>query len=156
MLNNIVIIALGYPTETDPDYAFIQPIARRFADSGIHCTIIAPLSITEHFLARRKLKPYKSQDITEQNNTIDVFRPRYLSLSNYKVKGTRISSVLFDKAVQHCVLKEKLHPDVYYAHFWQCGISAAKIARDINTPVIVVSGESAIQINDYYPHQEMK
>lgn len=150
---SICVITNGYPTKEDPVYAFIQPLVREMADNGIHCTVIAPQSISNRVITKKKKRPYKWIDKTEKGNEIVIYQPQYISVSKVKLLDQNISIVLRDKAIINCFLNEKIETDILYAHFWDCGIAACKIAERINVPLYVASGESKIRVFDYYPER---
>lgn len=151
-MEKIVIISPGYPTDNDPEYAFIQPLARGFADMGIGCEVIAPQSITKILLHKAKRKEYKSIDKTNDGNEVTIYRPCYFSPSNLRICGIHVSSWLWEKAVKRCYVREKMMPDLLYGHFWESGMTAANIAKIRgDLPVVVVSGESKITVCEKYP-----
>lgn len=149
MKKEICIIVNGYPTKDDPVYTFIQPVARELADAGISCTVIAPQSLTKMAVAQKEKRPYRWTDKTEKGNEVVVYQPKYVSVSNVSVFGYNISTILRDASIKRCFFKEKMSPDVLYAHFWDCGIAACKLAEKTNTPVFVATGESEIRILKY-------
>lgn len=151
MKKKICIIVNGYPTKDDPIYAFIQPIAREMVDSGISCTVIAPQSVSKLAIAKKAKRPYRWIDKTEKGNEVVIYQPKYVSVSNVSILGYSISAILRDVSIKRCFFKEKMSPDVLYAHFWDCGIAACKLAKKINTPVFVATGESKIRVKIYYP-----
>lgn len=150
MSKKICIISNGYPTNDDPEYAFIQPVARAFADEGKECIVIAPQSWTKHKLTKKKKRPYRWIDKTNKGNVVIIYQPEYLSLSTIKIFKRNVSILLRDCAIERCFKKEEIEPDVLYAHFWDCGIVACKLAKKNNTPVFVASGESRIRVFNYY------
>lgn len=150
MKKEICIITNGYPTKEDPVYAFIQPLAREMADAGVACTVIAPQSITNQAKLHKQKRPYCWIDVTEHGNEIVIYQPEFISCSNLKLFGTNISTQLRDAAIERCFRKEKLHPGVLYAHFWDCGIAAGRISPINHIPVYVATGESKIRVQDYY------
>lgn len=151
MNKKICIIVNGYPTKDDPVYAFIQPIAREMADVGISCTVIAPQSVSKMAIAQKAKRPYRWIDKTEKGNEVVVYQPEYVSVSNASILGYSISIFLRDASIKRCFFKEKMSPDVLYAHFWDCGIAACKLAEKTKTPVFVATGESKIRVSKYYP-----
>ena len=151
MKKEICIIVNGYPTKDDPVYAFIQPVAREMADMGISCTVIAPQSVSKMAIAKKAKRPYRWVDKTERGNEVVVYQPEYVSVSRVSAFGYSISTILRDIAIKRCFFKEKMSPDVLYAHFWDCGIAASKLAEKTKTPVFVATGESEIRVQKYYP-----
>ena len=154
-MKSIVIISLGYPTHDDPSYAFIQPIAHCFADSGLTCTVIAPQSLTKIILGKRQKRAYQWIDKTAKGNSITVFQPAFISASNMKFGRSKISSVLKEFAVKKCYEREKIKGDIIYAHFWECGIIASRINEEKTIPVFVASGESKIDVRDCFSNKKI-
>ena len=150
---SICIITNGYPTKDDPVYAFIQPLVREIADKECSCTVIAPQSISNQLVSRKNRRPYRWIDKTEKGNEIIIFQPQYISVSRMKLKEYSISVCSRDRAIMKCFEKERIKADVLYAHFWDCGIAASKIAEKINVPVYVATGESKIRVYEYYPQE---
>lgn len=150
-MKKICIIVNGYPTKDDPIYAFIQPVAREMADSGISCTVIAPQSVSKMAVAKKAKRPYRWIDKTEKGNEVVVYQPEYVSVSNVSILGYSISTILRDASIKKCFFREKMTPDALYAHFWDCGIAACKLAEKTKTPVFVATGESEIRVQKYYP-----
>lgn len=155
MNKKICIIVNGYPTKDDPVYAFIQPVAREMADAGISCTVIAPQSVSKMAVAQKAKRPYRWIDRTEKGNEVVIYQPEYVSVSNVSVFGYSISTILRDASIKRCFFKEKMSPDVLYAHFWDCGIAACKLAEKTKTSVFVATGESEIRVQKYYPQKSI-
>ena len=147
----ICIITNGYPTKEDPSYAFIRPVVEGFADNGMACVVIAPQSMTASIFGRRKNRPDVWTDITKGGNQITIYQPKYFTTSSIRLFGCHLSTQLRDRAIQKCFKKNKIVTDVLYAHFWDCGIAAAKLAKKnaINN-VFVASGESKIRVFQRY------
>lgn len=148
---SVCIISNGYPTKDDPVYAFIQPLVKEIADNGFLCTVIAPQSRSNQIFSHKNKRAYKWIDKTDKGNEITIFQPQYISVSKLKVKNQSISVLLRDQAIIKCIEKEKIQTDILYAHFWDCGIVAGKIAEKKKIPVYVATGESKIRVFDYYP-----
>ena len=152
-MKKICIITNGYPTKEDPIYAFIQPLVREMADTGCSCTVIAPQSLSKRVMSRKKKRPYRWEDTTEHGNKVVVYQPTYVSFSNFRICGANISTILRDASIERCVRKEKMSPDVLYAHFWDCGIEAGKLSGICGAPVFVATGESKIRVQNYYSNK---
>jgi putative teichuronic acid biosynthesis glycosyltransferase tuaC len=150
MDKEICIITNGYPTKDDPIYAFIQPIAQAIADEGYKCIVIAPQSISNYAISKKNKRPYRWIDKSSTGKDVIIYQPEYISVSNFKILGNSISVMNRDMAVKRCFMAEKMKPDVLYAHFWDCGIVACKVAQKNNIPVFVATGESKIRVFDYY------
>ena len=155
-MKSILLIAPGYPTKDDPEYAFIQPLARAVVDTGIECSVIVPQSISRTKVRNKKKRPYKWIDQTAKGNIITIYQPTYISTSNIIIHNTKVSAYLQNKAIIRCYHKEKINAEIIYAHFWECGIPAAQIAKEINVPVVVATGESVIPVFDYFNDKTIK
>lgn len=147
----ICIITNGYPTKEDPTYAFIRPVVEGLADNGAICTVIAPQSVSGSIFRGRKNRPVMWEDVSKGGNHITIYQPKFLTMSNLRLFGCHLTTLLRDFAIQKCFRKNKIAADALYAHFWDCGIGAAKIAKKnaINS-VIVASGESKIRVFQRY------
>lgn len=155
-IKKICIITNGYPTKEDPSYAFIRPVVEGLTDSGMECTVIAPQSITGSLFRGRKNRPEKWTDISKEGNPIAIYQPKFLTVSSLKLFGCHVSTLLRDRAIRRCFKKNKMSADVLYAHFWDCGVAAAKLAKKnaIRTTV-VASGESKIRVFQYYKKMDV-
>jgi len=154
-INHICFIVPNYPTRQEPVYTFVRQLVCALADLGIKCSVVAPQSITKIFLQKRKKRPFFWQDISEENNKIDIYQPTYFSFSNIKIFGTSLSSIFFQQAVVSTFKKAKIKPDIIYAHFWHCGVIAGIIGDRYNLPVFVATGESKIWVNNLYREKKI-
>lgn len=152
-MKSILIVVSGYPTEKDPDYAFIQPIVHCFADSGLNCTVIAPQSMTKILLRQKTKRAYKWIDKTKKGNTITIIQPTFFSASNIRFGKSQISSLLKRRSVIRCYKKEKLTVDIIYTHFWDCGVIASKISSEKSIPLFIASGESKINVRECFSNR---
>lgn len=147
----ICIITNGYPTKEDPTYAFIRPVVEGLTDNGAICTVIAPQSVSGSIFRGRKSRPDTWIDISKGGNQIIVHQPKFITMSNLRVFGCHLTTLFRDFAIQKCFRKNKVVADVLYAHFWDCGIAAAKLARkNAINDVFVASGESRIRVFNRY------
>jgi len=154
-LKHICFIVPGYPTDEEPVYTFVKQLVCSVADLGIKCSVIAPQSITNTFFRRKKIRPFHWQDISDKNYKVDIYQPRYISLSNIKIFNTSISSIFSQRAIINTFNKIKINPDVLYAHFWHSGVVAGIIGKKYNIPVFVATGESRISIVDKYREKKL-
>ena len=153
-LNSICVITNGYPTKEDPIYAFIRPVVCGFADNGIECTVIAPQSLTKSLGGKRSIRPKHWFDYTAKGNKIEIYQPRYMSLSLLRVGNYSLSTLFRDQAIKKAYKRLNRKPDALYAHFWDCGVAATRI-NETGVPIYVVSGESEIRVLDRYPKAEI-
>ena len=149
--SSVCIVAGGYPTNDNPNFAFIQPVARGFADNGITCSVIAAQSLTNAIKHRKKLRPRIWQDISLEGNIVNVFQPVFISFSS---KTPRLNAWLSNIAIKNVIKKNHLNPDVVYGHFWHSAISGARAFE--NVPVIAVTGESKIWIDKVHSKKEIQ
>lgn len=149
-ITSLCFIAGGYPKDDDPQFIFLAEIIRAIADQGIRCTVIAPHSLTNALLNKRKLRPFHWIDTTLQGNSIDIYQPRCLSVSNFKLFGKSISALLAKRATVKTFKKIRPDVDALYAHFWNSGVVAGEIANKYNLPFFVATGESQIWVNNQF------
>jgi glycosyltransferase involved in cell wall biosynthesis len=156
MNTKICFITNGYPTKEDPSYVFIRPVVEGLADLGMECSVIAPQSVTGSILNKKKRRPNVWIDMSKGGNQIVIYQPKCFTVSNVRLFGYHLSTILRDLAIQKCFKRKKIAADVLYGHFWDCGISAAKLAKKnaINN-VVVASGESKIRVFQYYKRMDI-
>lgn len=155
-INHICFIVPNYPTLDDSVYTFVKQLIFSIANSGIKCSVIAPQSMTKMCIRGKKKRPYFWQDITDENNTVDIYQPSYISFSNLKVFGRSISSILSQRAVVKVFVKIGINPDVIYAHFWHSGVVAGIIGKKYDIPVFVATGESKIWVQNLFTEKRIK
>lgn len=149
--NEICIFAGGYPTDDNPTYAFIKPVAAAFADAGVKCSVIAPQSITHKFMHGGKFRPERWKDKTLEGNTVTIYQPCTITFSK---KTRRVNAFSTRISTRRIVKKYCINPDVAYGHFWHSAVTATRIFPNI--PVIAVTGESNIWVNDIYTKQQIE
>lgn len=139
---HICFVAGAFPRGREAVYTFVKGYVDAIADMGIQCSVIAPQSVTKVLVGRAKMRPKRWHYLTAKGNRVDVWQPRYISLSQHFGKS-RMRYVA--KAVQRacraqssCGALDK-PVDAFYAHFWEMGIVTAQIAGD--KPVFVTCGE---------------
>ncbi len=148
-INSIWIVASGYPTKEDPEYAFIRPVVCEMADLGIDCTVFAPQSLK----AKKKIRPKEWFDYTDQNNKIRVVQPMCVSLSTIKIFEKEISTQLKTKCLKRAFLRENSLPDAIYTHFWDNAVIAASLIKGI--PIYVATGESKIWVRERFSDKDI-
>lgn len=144
MLRNLLVISLGYPTEKDPTYTFVEQLCVAMAKHNLDITVIAPQKVLK-LLHKKSRHPYKRIVQLQNGGKITIFQPAYLSLSNYKIGKFSLSEWMFGRSVNMVLNKNKIKPDTVYGHFWWCGYAGYEYARDNNIPLFVATGESVIQ-----------
>lgn len=143
----ICISSDGYPSEGLPYSSFIQVFARELTRQGCEVTVIAPQSLTNHFIRGGKLAPKKKCDEFHVNGVlkkITIYRP-YSITCGEGLLG-KLTFQINRLATEFVVFKNRLKPDVYYSHFWANGFNIERTARKANVPLFVASGEDKINI----------
>ncbi len=146
-MDKIWFVVQRYPTKEDPICAFIRPVVAAIADMGVKCTVISAQSLTHAWSNKEKLRPFHWIDITEKGSRIEVWQPKYFSVSNIRIRGRAISDTLKFAAARRAIRHIHEEPDVVYGHFWDMAITAA-FATKGKYPIIAVSGEERIDVYD--------
>lgn len=150
MSKQICFILDWYPTPTNNGCIFAKHLIVAVADQGVDCVVIAPRIMNAHF----EKVPYERIEKTEKGNTIRIFTPNYLHLSSRK-QTMKLSMNNHFKAVMKTIKKENLHPDVVYGHFiYQCGLTAARVGKELEIPSYCASGES-VRLKKSNPQNEI-
>lgn len=136
----ICIISPTYPSEGRPVNTFIKQIVDEWADQGHECLVVAPFSIT----SCRWHSPNKEIQLTAKGNTVTIYRPHYISVSNLKLFGVDISTFLRNRAFNRVLKRLPSDIDVMYGHFWHNAVGGYKYARKHSIPFFVACGESTI------------
>lgn len=119
----------------------MKQLVDEFARQGHKCVVIAP------FKMFRKDKDYVYKE--EQHigcNTVIIYRPKYFSVSDIKVFGRHVSTVIKEHAICKVLKEMDFMPDVVYGHFWPSAIAGYKYAKSNHIPLFVATGESDIQM----------
>lgn len=156
MIKKIVIVAEAYPTDDDPVYTFIRPVACGLADLGVEIVVISPQSITNAIKRRVKIRPYYWTDYTDQGNKIHIYQPRHISVSMLKYKDCLISQRFYETALRRAFKKLNIKPDLVYAHFWESVVAASYAIGENNIPLVAVSGEERVAIFEKYPRKHVE
>ena len=134
-----------YPNTLDPYLrSFFQALIYAVADSGIECTVIAPVSITHY---KRKISKicYYTTEKTNNGNTIKVYHPKYISYSSKKIGGINTgfySEKSFQRAAIKCSMRLKEHFNFVYGHFFLTGgLAAVRIGKIRGIPSFIAYGE---------------
>ena len=138
------IISQRYPCEATPTvHVFVQKIAWALCDLGVRVSIISPVPSNSKL---HKDTPAVYTEKTNNGNTIDVYRPKYLYLGSKKraeISMARLSVKLFYKACNGVVNNMATIPDVFYGHFVvMSGLCACKLARKYDKKSFIAYGES--------------
>lgn len=152
MIRSMIVCATGYPTATDPVCTFVEQIVNTFSLMDIKVTVVAPQSITKHWLRKTELHPKKRVYTYNEGVPITVLQPYVLSLGG---RFERLNSIIRDRVIYRTLMNNKINADVSYGHFWHHAYSLYKYSKGRNIPLIVVSGEAIISCNRYKTEKEI-
>ncbi len=145
---HILFISCGYPTARRPYFTFVDQLVCAMADLGVKCSVIAPQSITHSLIRREWLNPLYRQRITPAGNSISVYQPLTISISNYKILNFSANKFFYDSAVLRTLKKLTPKPSVIYGHFWKPALSAYPYAKKNDIPLFAATGESKIGLKN--------
>ena len=139
-MTHILIIADGYPSPGLPYSAFIANIAEEMTRQGNCVSVIAPQSLTKHWLRHVPLAPcHFTQEV--EGKTIHIYRPYSITAGDGRFGGwTRWCN----RIVTTLTARRLKTPDVVYAHFWLNAVMAMPYVSQKQLPLIVATGEDII------------
>jgi len=145
-ISKLCVITPRYPTESNPVHTFIDQLVCEIEDIGIDCNVISPYSITERVVKKSTVSPRERKRITKNGNIINVYSPRYMSLSQ-SVFGIKTSMLTF-RNFRNAVIKEyqerNLQAHSVYGHFiYPSGMCAADLGAMLGVPSFLAYGESS-------------
>lgn len=141
-MNNIIIIADGYPSPGLPYSAFIANIAREMTRQGMTVSVIAPQSLTKHWLRHVPLAPrHFMEEIA--GRTIHIYRPYSITAGDGKLG---FITRWCNRLVTTLVARRLKTVDIVYAHFWLNAAMAIPFVNRTHLPFIVATGEDIIPI----------
>lgn len=147
-MKKIIVITNKYPNEFEPNIlVFLQQLCWEFADSGYEVNVISPSAINLN-LNYLKLS-YKSEELTENKNKINIYRPKYIGFGQKKIFGlfsfAKISTLLFKKAVIRAISKMEVEDSVLYSHFiTPAGIATSDLGKKYKIKTFMAYGEATI------------
>lgn len=152
----ICICSDGYPSVSLPYSAFIQVLAREMLRQGCEVEVVAPQSLTSHFIRGKILAPLEFEDVIDVRGVkkgIKIHRPYSITFGDgFLGKWT----LLFNRmATELAIRKSKINPDVFYAHFWSSGFNMQRVAQKQTKPLFVATGEDKISITQYLSKNEI-
>lgn len=146
---NILVLSPDYPDDRRTISSFVKQLVDEFAKLGHNIQVVAPYSLTKN---RRLIK----QEETYQcgNGSVTVYRPYYLSFSNYKIAGYSPNAWFLRRAYKKGLKMIKGVPDVVYGHFWSTAYHGFDYAKKHKIPLFVATGESEIVFRCNTPHKK--
>ena len=152
-MRSLLIITHGYPSKAKPVFfPFVKQFAHSAARQGVKVTVIAPLPVHR---TSRNLEPFYSCEPAGSCVTVDLYRPRYLSLSERKIlkwNSARIGLASFCMAAGS-VLKRYVEPkpDAIYGHFLYLGGAAAvHLGHLMGIPAFPMVGDGMLNSMDAF------
>lgn len=142
-MTHILIISDGYPSAGLPYSAFIANIAQEMTRQGMCVSVIAPQSLTKHWLRHVPLAP---RTFTQEadGQTIHVYRPYSITAGDGRFGWL---TKCFNRLVTSWTARRIAKPDVIYAHFWLNAVMIIPYARRTKLPFVVATGEDIIPIH---------
>lgn len=142
MLKKICIISARYPSKSDPVYSFVGTLVEAFADRGVECHVISPVSNIE-----KKHKAESRIERTANGAEINVYCPRYTMFPNRNIFGFktyRLTVRSMWSAIFKTYNKHIKNCDAIYSHFIDSGVNAAWLKKKVGIPAFMAVGESNI------------
>ena len=143
-MRSLCVITHGYPCRANPAlFAFTREFARAVARRGVAVTVIAPLPL---HTGLRFGDPWRETERDEDGSEVEVFRPRYISLSNYRIASwsTEVLNLeAFNRSVGKVLRSGKVErPDAFYGHFlYLGGATAVRFGRLMGIPAFPMVGD---------------
>lgn len=156
---DILILANKYPNPVEPNVCvFIQQLVWQFADLGYSCSVVAPVAVNLNF--RYKELEDVSYEKTENNNTVTVYRPKYLSLGQGDGPAQKmrvsITTNLYEMAARSAIEKYKISFDAVYSHFLcPAGVVASRFGKKYHVPAFMAHGEALYAGNEKYGNKRL-
>lgn len=141
-IRHILVCSDQYPTVEDPVFPFVEQLVNAFAKKGIHVSVIAPQSLTKHFLRNVPLHPIYRKIQKDGAAIVDVYQPYKITLGN---SFPAINRLLACFPIWKAFRRIKERPQICYGHFWHCAIDLYPFAKQKNIPLFVSSGEANIE-----------
>lgn len=146
MIQRLCVITDRYPTKEYPLNTFLDQLVCQFADTGIHCTVVAPYSRVRDIIKKKDYHaPKHYVKRTEKGAEISVYCPNFFIITGRKMgpfNFARLYQHLFDKAVQRVLKKTGTDFDAFYGHFiTPSGFSAVRMGQLYHRPSFIAYGE---------------
>lgn len=136
----IVIICDDFPSEGRPTFVFVEQLVNELARQDVEVAVIAPQSLTRHYLRHVPLLPKKTI-VDNNNHPYTVYRPYSISLGNAKGWVIKLLEKYRYIGIKKCLRELGKNLDAIYGHFWHSAFVARKYAYENNIPMFVACGE---------------
>ncbi|MCH5307076.1 MAG: glycosyltransferase family 4 protein [Prevotella sp.] len=130
-------------------YPFVKQLCVALTDQGVRITVIVPQSITKCLIRRIPIAPRIRMERTIGGEEIRIYSPYVLSFGNlgYKLGLYKYFRKLRSRVISSIIKSMAKKPDVIYGHFWHSAYDGYDIARAMDIPLFVASGESIITLH---------
>lgn len=149
--SRLAVVTSNYPSPAQPTCGtFVREFAHAVARQGVDCTVIHPVAV--HQAWRDKGYPFRDREDAGGEKGVDVFRPRFLSLSarDAFIRWGALSPSLFTLhrftgAVLRTLRTQDLRPDALYGHFlYLAGAAAVRAGTATGVPAFPCVGEGEL------------
>lgn len=140
---NICVVTDGYPRKGRNEFVFVEQLCNQFSFIGNDISIVAPVSLTKRLLRRLPKLPFIETKVVK-NAIQTIISPQFISLGNVG-KNFKVVRESRKRAIVKAFKSMSILPDVIYCHFWHNGYDVYDIAKEMDIPIIVASGEAQIE-----------
>lgn len=155
MTNNICVVCDDFPSENRPVYVFVEQLVKELVKQGQAINVIAPQSLTRHFLRGVPLLPTKTR-VEIGNDYYHVFRPYSISFGNHFRFLNFFVKIIRESVIENCIKKLDQKPDCIYGHFWHNAYAAKSYAYKYGIPLFVACGEGDNALEELNSHMTDK
>lgn len=141
----ICVVASNYPTPNRQALVFVENVVVNLVDRGIVCNVIAPQSSFTYMTKKNIRRELVSERTTPKGNKYTVYSPLYTIYPMMEVGNIHFndkSKMSYYRAIKRTYKKYNIKADVMYSHFFQAGIPAVKLAKELGIPSIIANGEA--------------
>lgn len=136
----IAIICDDFPSEDRQTYVFVEQLVNELARQSVEVVVIAPQSLTRHYLRHVPLLP-KKDVILNNGHPYTVYRPYAISLGNAKGWVITLVEKFRYFGISKCLKEQGKNLDAIYGHFWHNAFVAREFAYHNRIPMFVACGE---------------
>lgn len=149
MIKKICIVAEHYPTPEEPMFPFVQQLAFSLSKEGIECHIIAPQSVSRNLIRHQRMKPTHTVEVSPDGFAVYVYRPFFVSVSNFPNKYLQhLEDLMLGRVVWGRIDKIK-GVDAIYCYFWHVALTVALQKGKRAIPIFVQASECNLTIDPY-------
>lgn len=136
----------SYPNTADIFRSvFFRSLIYQFADLGVECHVISPVSLIKHPRVMKAI-PGVSIELTKKGRVVTVYRPRFLSVSAKKLLNwntMHLTQRNYEAAALETAKQINVKFDFIYGHFISGGgLAAVKTGRALGVPAFIAYGDS--------------